>query len=204
LYARFVGGERVRRRIWLGLGLSLAGLCLVAQIWAGLALDGIGVLAGLGAAASLATYFLMGERSVSDTPPLLVLTEAFVVASLFWNAIAPVSGLWRTGLLTRADFTGNLAGVHAPLWMLLLWMVLLGTVVPFVAELSALQHLTATEATLVGMLEPVGATIVGWLWFRQSLSAAQSIGVLAILLGIGLAQTARRGRPATDARIPGV
>src|SRR6478609_4301047 len=70
LFVRFGYHEPVRNRIWLGLGLSLAGLALVAEVWSGLSLDGLGVLAGLGAAASLATYFLIGERSVSTESSL--------------------------------------------------------------------------------------------------------------------------------------
>lgn len=197
-YVRLVEHEQVRRRIWLGLGLSLAGLALVAEVWSGLALDGIGVLAGVAAAASLAAYFVLGERSVSATPPLQVLAEAFVVAAIFWNVLAPVTRLQRTGIGTDASLGGTLSSWHAPIWVLLTWMVLLGTALPFLLELSALRHLTATEATLVGMLEPVGATVLGWAWFEQTLSAAQLLGMGAILAGIVLAQTARRGAPVYD------
>ena len=72
-------------------------------------------------------------------------------------------------------------------------MVVLGTVVPFLAELSALRHLNATEVGLVGMVEPVGATLLGWLWFGEDLSLTQGVGVAVVLLGIGLAQTSRAG-----------
>jgi len=191
LFARVVYREQVRRRLWLGLGLSLGGLGLVAQVWDGLTLDAIGVVAGLAAAVSLATYFLLGERSVSNHPPILVLTEAFIVAAIFWNLVQPVTGLLDSDLSSMRSLGGTLGSVEAPLWALLVWMILLGTVVPFLAELSALRHLTATEVTLVGMLEPVGATVLGWSWFREGLVAAQLLGVALVLLGIALAQTAR-------------
>lgn len=191
LFARMVYHERVRRRLWLGLGLSLGGLGLVAQVWDGLTLDAIGVVAGFAAAVSLAAYFLLGERSVSEQPPILVLTEAFIVAAVFWNLVQPVTGLFDSDLTALRSLGGTLAGYRFPLWSLLGWMILLGTVVPFLAELSALRHLTATEVTLVGMVEPVGATVLGWLWFREDLVAAQLVGVALVLLGIALAQTAR-------------
>ena len=71
-------------------------------------------------------------------------------------------------------------------------MVVLGTAVPFLAELTALQSPDRHRSgTLVGMLEPVGATVLGWAWFEQTLSAAQTAGMVAILAGIVLAQTAR-------------
>ncbi len=204
LFARFVYREQVRSRIWLGIGLSLLGLALVAEVWSGLSLDGLGVLAGLGAAASLSVYFLIGEHSVIAGSPLVVLTEAFIVASVFWNVVAPANGLLGFDLTRPRTLGGNLGSLHFPLWLLLVAMVGLGTAVPFLAELSALRHLSATEVTLVGMLEPVGATILGWTWFHETLSAVQTCGVVAILLGIVLAQTARSSRRERLVTAPGL
>lgn len=198
LFARFVYRERVRNRMWLGIGCSLGGLALVAQVWDGLALDALGVLAGFGAAVSLATYFLLGEHSVTDESPLHVLTEAFVVAAVFWNLVRPVSGLFDSDLTSSRSLGGTLAGLHAPLWLLLAYLVLLGTVAPFLAELSALRHLSATEVTLIGMVEPVGATVLGWLWFSENLTGAQVGGIVLVLAGIALAQTARTVRTGSD------
>jgi drug/metabolite transporter (DMT)-like permease len=202
LFARFVYREHVRSRMWLGIGCSLAGLALVAEVWDGLTLDTLGALAGIAAAVSLATYFLIGEHSVSVDPPLHVLTKAFIVAAILWNAFAPVTDLWDAGLASSRSLGGQLANLHAPLWLLVTWLIVLGTVVPFFTELSALRYLTATEVTLVGMLEPVGATILGWLWFDESLGALQIVGVAVVLTGIGLAQTARPPSPAAGQQVP--
>ena len=191
LFARFVYREPVRRRMWLGIGCSLGGLALVAEVWRGLRLDTLGVVAGFAAALSLATYFLLGERSVSEESPLHVLTEAFIVATIFWNLIKPLPSLWHTDLSSSQSLGGTLSGAAAPVWALIGWLVVLGTVCPFLAELTALQHLSATEVTLLGMVEPVGATVLGWLWFREDLSAVQLAGIALVLVGIVLAQTAR-------------
>jgi drug/metabolite transporter (DMT)-like permease len=191
LFARFVYGEQVRSRMWLGIACSLGGLALVAEVWDGLTLDAIGVLAALAAALSLATYFLIGEHSVTVDPPLHVLTKAFVVAAVLWNVLAPVTRLWDTGLGSSQSLRGELASVHAPLWLLVCWLVLLGTVVPFFTELSALRYLSATVVVLIGMLEPVGATVLGWLWFGESLTVLQVLGIAVVLAGIAFAQTAR-------------
>jgi drug/metabolite transporter (DMT)-like permease len=191
LFARFVYHEPVKSRMWLGIGCSLGGLALVAQVWDGFVLDAVGVVAGLCAAVALAAYFLLGEHSVSDKAPLHVLTEAFLVAAIFWNLIKPVTGIVAADLAGSRSLGAALADWHAPLWVLLAWMVLLGTVAPFLAEVSALQHLSATEVTVIGMLEPVGATLLGWLWFGESLGVLQVLGIAVVLLGIGLAQTAR-------------
>jgi drug/metabolite transporter (DMT)-like permease len=201
LFARFVYREHVRRRMWLGIAFSLGGLALVAEVWDGLTLDAIGVLAAVAAALSLAAYFLIGEHSVSVDPPLHVLTKAFIVAAVLWNVLAPVTGLWDAGLTSSHSLGGELADVHAPLWALVCWLIVLGTVVPFSTELSALRHLRATDVVLIGMLEPVGATVLGWLWFNESLSSPQVLGIAIVLAGIVLAQTARV-RPAPAQPFP--
>jgi drug/metabolite transporter (DMT)-like permease len=196
VFVRFGYHEQVRRRMWLGIGCSLGGLSLVAQVWRGPELDALGVAAGFAAAASLAAYFLLGEHSVSTETPLHVLTEAFLVAAVFWNVVKPLPSLWQeTDLLSRQSLGGALAGASAPVWLLIVWMVVLGTVLPFLFELTALQHLSATEVTLVGMVEPVGATLLGWLWFREDLTVPQVVGILLVLSGIVLAQTARLTPP---------
>ena len=123
------------------------------------------------------------------------------MATIFWNLVQPLPSLWQTDLSSQQALGGTLAGTSAPVWMLLVWMIVLGTVLPFLAELTALQHLSATEVTLVGMVEPVGATILGWLWFRENLSAVQILGVAVVLAGILLAQTARIDK---DTAAPGL
>jgi drug/metabolite transporter (DMT)-like permease len=188
--------------MWIGIACSLAGLALVAEVWDGLTLDTLGVLAGIGAALSLATYFLIGEHSVSVDPPLHVLTKAFIVAAVLWNVLAPVTGLWDAGLSSSRSLGGELSSVHAPLWVLVCWLVLLGTVLPFFAELTALRYLSATEVVLIGMVEPVGATVLGWLWFSESLTALQTVGIAGVLIGIGLAQTARIRTVAASQPVP--
>src|SRR2546430_931063 len=74
LWARFGQRRPVRPRLWVGLVLSLAGLACVAEIWTDLRLNGIGVLAGLGAAALLTFYYVLGARGVQRRDTLSLTT----------------------------------------------------------------------------------------------------------------------------------
>jgi drug/metabolite transporter (DMT)-like permease len=76
-------------------------------------------------------------------------------------------------------------------WALVLWVIVLGSIVPFALIVGALRHVTATRAGVVAMLEPVVATVVAWAWLRESLSPVQLAGAAVVLAGIGLAQSAR-------------
>jgi drug/metabolite transporter (DMT)-like permease len=64
IWARTVGGEQVRARIWVALALSLTGLALMVQLWSGGSLDGLGVAYALIAAVIFAAYLLLAEREV--------------------------------------------------------------------------------------------------------------------------------------------
>src|SRR5919198_100607 len=70
LWARFVFGEHVRRRIWAALALSLAGLSLIVEVWHGGKLNGLGVAASVLAAITYATYVLLAERGVRRPDPV--------------------------------------------------------------------------------------------------------------------------------------
>jgi drug/metabolite transporter (DMT)-like permease len=45
---------------------------------------------------------------------------------------------------------------------------------------------------MVAMLEPVGVSILGWVWFYEALGPVALLGGIAVVVGIVLAQTARR------------
>lgn len=192
LWARFVQHERVRPRMWVGLALAMTGLAAATGIWRGLQFDVVGIIAGLGAAVSFSTYFLVGEHGVNRLDPLRLIVWSFGVATVGLNLVRPVTGL-STHLVDRqAPLLGRLAGSTAPVWLVLLWVVVLGTLVPFAVELSALRHLRATTVTMIAMLEPIGVSALGWAWFYESLDAVAVVGVVAVVVGIVLAQSARR------------
>ncbi|MGK5170105.1 EamA family transporter [Geodermatophilus sp. CPCC 205761] len=190
LYVWLVRGERVRSRLWAALLLSLSGLVFVAEVWrGGGSLDPLGVVAALAAAVCLATYYLMGERGTVNRDPVALTCWSFVAAGLFWSIAAP---WWEfdAGLLAE-PVQLSIGALELPLWALVAWIVVLGAMVPFWLSIAALRHLSPTTAGLVATVEPVLASVVAWLWVEQVLSGWQVLGGFVVLVGIGLAQTAR-------------
>jgi drug/metabolite transporter (DMT)-like permease len=190
LWVRFVRKEHVRPQMWGAVVLAVGGLAVVSRVWNGLAFDGLGIMMALLAAVCFATYFLLGEHNVGFDDPLRIILWAFVVATVCMNLIRPI---WTTpSLPSTTSGLGRLGDVEVSPWLVLGVVVVLGTVVPFFLEMVALRHLPATIVTVVAMLEPVIAVVLGWGWFRESLTAVQVLGVAAVLAGIVLAQTSRR------------
>lgn len=192
LWARLVQKEAVRNRMWLGLALATVGLGAATGIGQGASFDAVGIMAGLGAAVCFATYFLIGEHGVGQLDPLRVILWSFLVACVALNLVSPVTDVPGALLTEQVSLLGRLEGYDAPVWALLLWVILLGTLVPFAVELFSLRHLRATTVTMVAMLEPVGVSVLGWVWFYEALGPVAALGGVAVIVGIVLAQTARR------------
>lgn len=191
LWARFAVHEPVRRRIWAALALALAGLSLVVDVWRGVSLDGAGVAFALLGALSFAVYLLLAEHSVAGRDPLSLLVYGFLFASVFWACIQP----WWTfpGSIVVRDISllGHLSGSHLPVWALLAWLVVLGTMVPFALIVGSLRYLSATRVGIVAMLEPVAGAVVAYAWLGETLGTVQLTGGAVVLAAIVLAQTAR-------------
>jgi drug/metabolite transporter (DMT)-like permease len=190
LVAFFFLGEKVRARLWVAIGCVLVGLAVVAQVWAN-TLDPLGVALAIAAAITLTIYFVVGERQASSTPPLVVAFWTMTFAALFW---AFFSGWWAMQPETfvhPVSLGGNLADVRVPVWVPLLWNILLGTFAPFWLSFQALKRMSATAAGVVATSEVVFAFLFAWAWLGEQLDGVQIVGGVIVLVGIILAQTAR-------------
>jgi len=191
IWAWTVLKEPIRRRIWVALALALVGLSFVVEVWSGLALDGLGVAAALSAAVAYAVYVLMAERAVKWRDPASLTCYGFLFAGLFWALVQP---LWRfpAGRLDDSvSLLGHLERFALPIWLLMLYIVVAGTMVTFLLVVAALRHISATRVGIVAMLEPVAASGVAFLWLGESFGASQLVGGGIVLVAILLAQTAR-------------
>jgi drug/metabolite transporter (DMT)-like permease len=191
LFAFFVLKEHVRARLWIALALALGGLTLVVDLWHGVSLDGLGVLFSLCSAVTFAAYMLFAERAVGRRDPISLLCFGFLFATIFW-AIAQPWWSFPFDLPGRSvSLLGRLSEVHLPIWLLMTWMILLGTIVPFFLIVGSMRHITATRAGIVAMIEPVVASVVAYAWLGETLSGQTLIGGAVVLCAIMLAQTAR-------------
>jgi drug/metabolite transporter (DMT)-like permease len=202
LYTRVVLRHVLAPRVWLALAIALAGLAMVAQVWRDTGLDPVGVAAALAAAGCLATFYLLGQHTVERRDPLGLAFWMFAFAAGFWSVLQPWWRFDAAVLTERTSLLGRLDGVDVPVWVALAWVVVLGTLAPYAFEVAALRHLPATTTGIIGMIEPVVAAAVAWLWLEQVLDATQLAGGALVLFGVVLVQTARATAPAPDTPAP--
>ena len=208
VWSRVVLRHQVARGVWLALGLALVGLAIVARVWSDTGLDGVGVLAGLGAACCLAAFYLLSKHALT-TRRLHSLTLSFwmfATASMFWAVAQPwwdfdVVDARRVGLAAGRARRRRPCRCGCPWRGSSCWR----TLVPYALAVAALAHLSPTATGIVGMTEPVIAAAVAWVWLGQSLTAVQLLGAGARARrgGDGAAAVAaarRRRRPRRRAR----
>jgi drug/metabolite transporter (DMT)-like permease len=191
LFARFVYHEHIRRRIWVAVVLCLTGLTLVVELWTGVAFSTVGVTAAFGGAFALTAYLLMAERERRHRDPASLSFYGFLVATLLWAAVQPLWNFPWDVLDDTVSLQGNLSEYHAPVWALVAFVVVIGTMVTFTLLTGSLRHISATRASIVATLEPVVATVVAWAWLGETLGPAQLVGGAVVLAGIFVAQSAR-------------
>lgn len=191
LFARFVYHELIRRRIWVALALCILGLAVIVELWGGLAFSTVGITAALVASFALTAYILLAEHERRDRDPVSLSFYGFLFAALFWALVQPIWQFPWGVLGDVVSLQGNLEEHTAPVWLLVAFIVVFGTMITFSLLTGALRHIPATRASIVATLEPVIATVVAWLWLGETFGTAQLIGGAVVLTGILLAQTAR-------------
>jgi len=191
LWMRFIQKKIVSKLMWWGLVIGLTGLVLIAQVWRGLTLDGLGVTFAILDAFALALYFLVGEKLVGVKSSEATMAWGLGVSSAFFAIIQP----WWTFPFEKmgnvVDLTGRLAGISLPTFYLVLWVIIFGTAIPYFLVLNGLRGLSAATTSSIGMLEPVLGGIFGWIFLYEKLNFTQSVGAVVVLVGIYLANRAR-------------
>jgi inner membrane transporter RhtA len=169
------GGHRV---VWPG--LAAAGVLLLTEPWTG-AVDPIGVLYALGAAACWAAYILLTQRAGDEVSGINALAVSMPVAGLVATIVV---GPW---VLPRITLDVLLIGVG---------LAILLPVVPFALELLALRRLTTAAFGTLMALEPAFAMIVGLIVLRQIPGPAGIVGIcFVVAAGIGASRTGARTSP---------
>jgi len=195
LWVRFGERQRVRRRLWAGLALCLIGLVCVTQLWEGeLRLDPLGIAAGLTSAILLASYYVMGSKTVATRDPMSLTCWAFGVAAVAGAIVRP---WWNfdAGLLL-----GTSDGV--PMWLLAIYLLIFGTIIPYLLVTFSMRHLPPTSVGIIGMTELVLASIFAWILLSETLSTAQILGGSVLLVGVILAETARTALTSKAPELP--
>ena len=137
-----------------------------------------GIAWGLISAVSFAGYTLLGERGLHRYSPWTVIFYAFLFAALTLNVLHKPTGYLQT--------TYNPAQ-----WGWILYIVIIGTIIPFGLYLVGVSYIRSTRASIVAILEPVSAALIAFFALGEILHPLQIIGGISAIVAIVLLQLQR-------------
>ena len=187
LWIKFVRKGWVSNDMWVAIALALFGLFLVAKVWQGFTFDLIGVLSAVGSAMSLAIYFLMSESQGEKRSAQATVVWGIGIAGLFWLIVLPIWNFPTQVLTTQINLQGRFSDYSAPGWLLIAYIIIFGTLVPYLFVINGIRLISASKSSVIGMLEAVIGGAFAWIWLEQSWSAIQLLGGVIVLVGIYIA-----------------
>ncbi len=191
LWIKYVKKRFVPTDMWIAIFLAFIGLLFIAQVWKGRTLDTIGLIAAFLDAIALSIYFLLGEK-LTKTRDIQSLTFfGFAFATLAWLIILPIWKFPFEVFGERINMQGIFAGYDSYGWVLIVWIIVFGTIIPYLFVITGIKTLSASTSSVIGMLEPVLVGILAWWWLREAWLPLQILGGVLVLIGIYIADRAR-------------
>ncbi|MGY1742132.1 MULTISPECIES: EamA family transporter [unclassified Blastococcus] len=177
-------GERLRGRT-VGLGvLGVAGVALIV-VTGPVALDPVGLLAGLAGTACMGTGVVLTKRWGRPVPVLAFTGWQLAAGGLFLLPLALVfEGL--PAALTAGEAGG------------LLYLATVNTALAYVLWLRGVGSLPTARVSFLGLLSPVVAATAGWVLLDQLLTPLQLAGMTLALATVALAQRSPAPTPRED------
>ncbi len=185
-------GERLTWTLPAGVLLSITGCALVVGILrdGGLSVSPVGLAWGLASAVFFAGYSLMGRYAAPRYSPWTLLAYGLGFAGVFW--LLYLGG--PSGVMPAFGSTWAIVAV--------IFIAVVGTIIPFGAFLKALHYIDPTRATIVATLEPVIAGAVAYVLLGEVFDGSQLLGGLLVLAAIIIVQAPGKAEPAQPFEVP--
>lgn len=153
----------------IALVLALAGVLAIATQGnlGSLGISPIGLMFGLLAAISNASYIILGGRLVDSCGSLITNGVGMLLGALI---LLPFGRPWEVP--QEMDASG---------WMAFAGIVLIGTMLAYVLYLRGVSDAGRVRASLIGVFEPVSGVIISALWLGTVFSGWDFLGGVAIV-----------------------
>ncbi len=179
LLSQFFLGERMTYRSMGAVAISLVGIILMlAPSSAHEGHVAVGVVLGLIAGLCFSLWIVMGRTHGIHHTNYKFETFCFSVSSVLWLALlhpllvatAPAPSLMRLSW-----------SFPSSLWILLIGYACLSDTLPNVFFYKAIEHVKASTAGIIMLLEPLAAAFIGTVVFHQAFTLRIALGGLLIL-----------------------
>lgn len=173
IFSRILFKEKLTYIKVISLILTFMGCVLVTGFFqsSGQRVSTIGILAGLGSGLGYALYSIFGKYALDKYDPMTIPAYTFIVAAI--------------GLIPLTDFKQiiiSFSNINAVFYAIAL--ALFSTVLPFILYTKGLSKLESSKASLIATLEPVVASILGFVVFREEITITKVVGILFVIAAL--------------------
>lgn len=153
--------------------LTFAGCILVTGVLQGSEhrASALGILAGLGAGLGYALYSIFGKFALEKYDPMTIPVYTFAVAAIGLIPVTDYRGIAHLFTNINVVFYSAALGLFS-------------TVLPFIFYTKGLSKLESGRASLVATLEPVVASMVGFVVFKEAVTLSKVIGILLVITAV--------------------
>jgi drug/metabolite transporter (DMT)-like permease len=183
--------ERLQRAMALGIIMAAMGSIVISWRDLGQGQDQLlGDLLALLGAVMIGGYLMIGRKVRAKRSLVIYIALVYAVAMLTMLLIVAVAQVPMFGFGPAAYF----------------WILALGLISQLIGHSTlnwALRHLSATYVSIVTLAEPIGAGILAYLIFGESVTLATFVGAALVLGGILIASRAELAAPTPGAEAQG-
>lgn len=172
----FLFKESMTKIKMLALLVAFAGCVLVSGMGTGEGeLTGMGILVGLGAGFGYALYSIFGRYALQRGYSSITITfYTFLFATL------------ATVFLVDVPSITNIVGTHLRIGVYGVFMILFVTLFPYLCYTKGLSGMENGTASVIASIEPVVATVLGILIYKEEMDFITFMGISLVLVSIVL------------------
>ncbi len=161
---------RPSRVWWLSTVLAITGCIILMFNTNAVTVDASGVLAGLGAGISFASFTMSNSRLVQSRDPIASVAMIFCLSALILSPFLFINDMSWIG-----ETNGLLVALHIGLF---------ATTLAYFLFSSGLRHVKSSTAVTLSLAEPLTASLLGVFLVGETLDSLSWAGLIMLLLGI--------------------
>jgi drug/metabolite transporter (DMT)-like permease len=172
------GGERLPQKAIIGLVMGFGGVCIIFYDHLHDFLEPgfrFGIMLSVAATISWAFGTLYTKKHAANFNPYFSLGLQMIISGVAVYGVAEASGK-----------TISITEIPANSWWPILYLVVIGSVLTFVAYIYSLQHLPTSLASLYAYVNPIVAVLLGAIIFQERLNIFVGVGGAVTIAGVYL------------------
>ncbi len=166
--------EKPQKLMWLGILITFSGTVIISGTDFSLSPQRLtGNLLALSGAVFAATYLLIGRKLRAQIDTFQYVTVVYSTATLFTIVFILFAGtpVWGFSNIT---------------YIYLISIAVFPQIIGHTSFNWALKYFSATSVAIVILGEPIGASILAWIFLGERISTLQFVGGFVILMGVML------------------